>query len=558
VVSPFQASVGLGNNQQHALTEVINKRAGRTMEKPSTLRSLVFLSCVLGLHAAVWMDEDGTLFSSHYVPPQPRVDRLCNASDSDERCNVEEPSALLQSAGLRTHKTKSPRRPKPGMTRNEDDWKYIHGHPNASLLQNLTHDNGWGMGKYTGIKGWVHDHNYYRCLHKVPPVKWHEDVAKKAQWWANEVQGGMGHSKTYAIEPFGGENMAGGNGWYKCHHYEGYYNQACASFKWWSEYQEYWADNIPKDKFEDPYGPTPVKYTDMTTKWTSPRGTLGHFTAMVWHKMDLIGCAWPTDPDDKEYGGTYVCSYSSSLCFPDWNCEGTPNFGAQQNCWGDGSPEDCVTPVGKTVDECIEKDGGGDEGPSPPPAPDPPATPPSPPPPAPPPPAPTPPSPPAGGSKYTLADANKNECPAGLEKIPDEETCEAAAADLGKEYKGEYSEGTPRGCFYYNAAGEWQGVYGSGNKKNTPEANSQLICRKAEVKQGPPGPPGNPGPPGPDGKDGAPGDPGPGPGEPPAPTPPPPPADGQGPPGPPGTDGKDGEPGPPGPPGAAGPPGPPR
>jgi len=385
-------------------------------------------------------------------------------------------------------------------------------------------------------------------------VKWHEDVGKKAQWWANEVQSGMGHSKTYAIEPFGGENMAMGNGWYKCHHYEGWYNQACAVFKWWSEYQEYWADDVPKDKYEDPNGfPIPVDYKTMSTKWTSPRGTLGHFTAMVWHKMDLIGCAWPTTPENREYGGTYVCSYSSSLCFPDWNCEGTPNFGAQQNCWGDGNPEDCVTPAVKTVAECLAA-GGDDEGsnPSPPPAPGSPATPPSPPPPSP---------PPAGSGDYKLAEANKNECPAGLGKILVEDTCKAAAADVGKEYKGEYSEGIPKGCVYYGVAGEWQGVYISKNKGNTADKDSQLVCKKVQVKKGPPGPPGDDGDKGPPGDDGPPGPAGPPAGASPAPEPPSPPAPGQGPAGPsgpPGEDGKDGQPGAPGPPGTPGPPGPPR
>jgi len=56
----------------------------------------------------------------------------------------------------------------------------------------------------------------------------------EAQTWADS--GNSGHSKTYKIEPIGGENMAGGGGSFQCGPYYGPYNHHCAVKAWHDEW----------------------------------------------------------------------------------------------------------------------------------------------------------------------------------------------------------------------------------------------------------------------------------------------------------------------------------
>jgi len=308
------------------------------MGKLRSFQVLVLLQLLLTVHAATRMDGDEAYADDveilytvvYHAPSEPDAcQNLGNASNG--QCNSEQ-QALLQTNSLNVHRTSS-RLKVEEMPENEDDWKYIHGHPNASMLE-YDHSLGWDMGKHSGIKGWVHDHNFYRCQHGVPPAKWHEATAKKAQDWAKVLAsrgGGLSHSKTYKIKPIGGENLAMGRGSFTCGPYSGPYGQACAVFKWWDEYSMWKGRG----------------------SWQG-KGGIGHFTAMVWNKADALGCAWT-----KEFGGTYVCNYGASNPTNTFS-EGTPNFNSR-NCPGDGSANDCVRPAVKSAAACAAE-GGGDGG----------------------------------------------------------------------------------------------------------------------------------------------------------------------------------------------------
>lgn len=98
-------------------------------------------------------------------------------------------------------------------------------------------------------------HNFYRCLHGVPPLQWHAQVAHYAQAWVN--RGVFEHSDSYN-SPLGpmGENLYGSS-----HLPSG----ADAARAWYSESAGY------------AYGSD------------GSRGS-GHFTAMIWKDARYLGC----------------------------------------------------------------------------------------------------------------------------------------------------------------------------------------------------------------------------------------------------------------------------
>lgn len=124
---------------------------------------------------------------------------------------------------------------------------------------------------------WLNAHNYWRCLHGSPPIKWDTDFAKGAQEWANRGQ--MSHAKCYKIPPPqgpAGENLASGS----------VMSPEKASSMWHDE--------------------SPEK---------GPRCG-GHCTAMLWSSAYKLGCGI--------HGSLYVCRYGGKSLR-----EGTPNFGSR-------------------------------------------------------------------------------------------------------------------------------------------------------------------------------------------------------------------------------------
>jgi uncharacterized protein YkwD len=120
-------------------------------------------------------------------------------------------------------------------------------------------------------------HNYWRCIHDSPPIKWDKDVAQGSQEWANRGQ--MSHSDCYHIPPPQGptgENLASGSSMSP--------ERAC----------EMWHDESPEN------GPS----------------CGGHCTAMLWKSAYKLGCGVK--------GGLVVCRYGGKSLR-----DGTPNFGGR-------------------------------------------------------------------------------------------------------------------------------------------------------------------------------------------------------------------------------------
>ena len=137
-----------------------------------------------------------------------------------------------------------------------------------------------------GQYGWVADHNYFRAMHGAAAVTWDADLATKAQTWADHLasQTSLAHSDTYAVWPPSGENLAYGMGTFDCKGVNGPYGQACAVWNWYNEYNTNW--NCVGD-------------------WRSTSG-VGHFTAVVWKGINIIGCG--------SSGAYFVCNYGHTDC----------------------------------------------------------------------------------------------------------------------------------------------------------------------------------------------------------------------------------------------------
>jgi len=124
-------------------------------------------------------------------------------------------------------------------------------------------------------------HNFYRCLHGVPPLQWHARVADYAQAWVN--RGVFEHSDSYR-SPLGpmGENLYGSS-----HLPAG----AGAASAWYGESAGY------------VYGSAGSPAT-------------GHFTAMIWKDARYLGCG--------RARGSISCNYWSG---PQASGCAVPNMG---------------------------------------------------------------------------------------------------------------------------------------------------------------------------------------------------------------------------------------
>jgi len=114
----------------------------------------------------------------------------------------------------------------------------------------------------------VRAHNFYRCLHGVPPLQWNAQIAQYAQAWVEKA--GFKHSNSYET-PLGpmGENL-------------------------------YWSSGVPTgaEAVESWYGEsTGYAYGGEDS------GASGHFTAMIWKDARYVGCG--------RAKGTLSCNYSA-------------------------------------------------------------------------------------------------------------------------------------------------------------------------------------------------------------------------------------------------------
>ncbi|XP_032237412.2 uncharacterized transmembrane protein DDB_G0289901 isoform X2 [Nematostella vectensis] len=128
-------------------------------------------------------------------------------------------------------------------------------------------------------------HNYYRALHKVPPVKCDNTIAKSAQEWTDE-QARQGNSKHLEPEELDKKKVTEsiswkGWGWEGMETMEGAIPGAVRG--WYSE--------IKND------------YNYQTGKGNGK--AVGHFQAVVWKSIEKIGCGLNIKKDD----GTYVTTH---------------------------------------------------------------------------------------------------------------------------------------------------------------------------------------------------------------------------------------------------------
>jgi len=136
------------------------------------------------------------------------------------------------------------------------------------------------------VSTWLSAHNVVRAQHGANPLSWSDDLAAKAQQWAN---GCVFQHSGGSLGPYG-ENLAAGTG---------DYTSQDAVNDWVSEASQY-----------DPNNPV-----------------ASHFTQVVWKSTTQLGCAVATCSGifPESYGAAqyYVCEYD-----PAGNIEGDGEFSA--------------------------------------------------------------------------------------------------------------------------------------------------------------------------------------------------------------------------------------
>lgn len=147
--------------------------------------------------------------------------------------------------------------------------------------------NGKGKGPPTqDMKDILDIHNLYRCVHNVPSLIWHDDLAKSAQQWAE--QGKFEHSPNELRFIGGvqaGENIAWG------------YSSGNETVKaWYCEID-----------CTEPYGLA----TDASDS-KSAEEPIGHYTQVVWANTLYIGCGKGTSFVEGSAGDLWVCQYSEA------------------------------------------------------------------------------------------------------------------------------------------------------------------------------------------------------------------------------------------------------
>ncbi|KAF9569743.1 PR-1-like protein [Agrocybe pediades] len=136
-------------------------------------------------------------------------------------------------------------------------------------------NGGNGATSQADIQAYLAGHNTIRAQHGASPLTWSDNLAAKAQQWANGCK--FQHSGG-SLGPFG-ENLAAGTG--------SDYDIAAAIKSWTDEVSQY-----------NPNSPTP-----------------SHFTQVVWKGTSQVGCAVQTCSGifDASFGPAkyFVCEYSA-------------------------------------------------------------------------------------------------------------------------------------------------------------------------------------------------------------------------------------------------------
>jgi len=112
------------------------------------------------------------------------------------------------------------------------------------------------------IKAVVREHNIYRCMHGVPPLKWNRAIARKAQSWTQHTKGVMVHGGMDGF-PRGrlGQNLVGLMPRFG-------YNEVRGVKMWYDE----------------------IKHSNHGRVANFGSGQTGHYTQVVWRHTREVGC----------------------------------------------------------------------------------------------------------------------------------------------------------------------------------------------------------------------------------------------------------------------------
>lgn len=180
--------------------------------------------------------------------------------------------------------------------------------------------------KFLGLAGdasqWVAEHNKYRCMHGVPPLKWSEALAKGAKdyIWENPKlhQGNLEHSENHYSEWVAAENL-----YYYWTSGNGKATPADSVKEWYEE--------------SDDCKGGAEKFTDGCAHGVGGK-MVGHFTAMIWKGAKEIGCA------TNKHGTVTICRYKAGDTFS----LDTPNV----NDHSGGNYKNHVFPRSKNEEQC--------------------------------------------------------------------------------------------------------------------------------------------------------------------------------------------------------------
>ncbi|OON16207.1 SCP-like protein [Opisthorchis viverrini] len=112
------------------------------------------------------------------------------------------------------------------------------------------------------------------CARYMPPVEWDEELARKAQEWANKCKAEHNSNENRRTSKFRvvGQNLAMG------------YDLQAAYEAWFAEYKEY----------------------NYATRECV--GMCGHYTQAVWNETTHIGCGYAECPSQR-WRHIFVCNY---------------------------------------------------------------------------------------------------------------------------------------------------------------------------------------------------------------------------------------------------------
>ena len=169
----------------------------------------------------------------------------------------------------------------------QDPPKFIYPHPNTSQQAEPKWVEKRPLSYKERFSGVLDSHNRVRAKHRLPPLKWSNNLAKYSQAWANQLGSGNKCQMYHRDRTPFGENL--------------YRSTAIV-----------WTDGRREIN--------PVSIKQVVKAWTDeerwydysrnrcqPGQQCGHYTQVVWKDTKEVGCAMQVCADKSQ---TWVCSYN--------------------------------------------------------------------------------------------------------------------------------------------------------------------------------------------------------------------------------------------------------